>query len=306
MPHREPEYRRRRRKEAEENQRYADREWDEATENTQVEKIVIAVEGIIQKLESAEDKKSPKNKDERRWKRREVCGLWAAAAVGLIAIVVGNVDAHRQRDTMQAQLDEMRDEQRPWVYVEGVPEIYYGIEIFPQQGARINLRFFLQNSGHIPALETRIALRFINNANGWPLDQDGEQRLACNTIGHKDTYTSGAVTAFPGRAHEVDTYVLMDWRQVEIAATGTMPPNWQYSRNAPGNLSPFIVGCVQYRFTSGGSWHVTPIDYYVTYVVSPDQGDARITIPFSDTRMTIPAARLRVLKNGGTSAVPPT
>lgn len=108
MSDHEPEYRRRRREEAEQNQRYADREWDEATKDAQVNKIIIAIKGVVEKLERAEDKETPKNKDERRWKKREVLGLWAAAAVGVAAIVVGNIDASHQRDVMQRQLDEMR------------------------------------------------------------------------------------------------------------------------------------------------------------------------------------------------------
>jgi hypothetical protein len=109
MLHGEPEYRRRRREEAEQNQHYADREWDEATKKAQVEKIAVAIKGVDKALKRAEDEDEncPKNKSERRWKIGEISGLWAAAAVGLIAVIIGNIDASHQLGVMRQQLTEM-------------------------------------------------------------------------------------------------------------------------------------------------------------------------------------------------------
>jgi len=194
-----------------------------------------------------------------------------------------------QADATRGQLDEMRAQQRPWIYVVGIPEIYGGLEIIPSNGAQIHLRFSLQKSGHIPANDTKIALRFINNANGWPFDRENEQRLACDVTAKKDTWVSANVTVFPGRLKEVETVAVMDQRSVEIAAKGIKPPDWQHTPIFPGILSPFVLGCIQYRFGGGNGWHITPLQYYVSYVTPPGQPkDSRFAIPFSDTHMTIP------------------
>jgi hypothetical protein len=110
VPHGEPEYRRRRREEAKENQRSADRERDEATKNSHVEKIIAALNGIIENLKGSQDEKSPKNTGDRRRHVWEIGGLWAAATVGLLAIIIGNHDASQQIGIMQSQLNEMKSQ----------------------------------------------------------------------------------------------------------------------------------------------------------------------------------------------------
>jgi hypothetical protein len=108
MSHGEPEYRRRARQEAEKNQHYADREWDEATKKSEIRKIVVSVKGIIKELERSQDENTPKNKGERRRHWWEVSGLWAAAVVGAAAIIIGNWDASDQRRIMTDQVREMQ------------------------------------------------------------------------------------------------------------------------------------------------------------------------------------------------------
>jgi hypothetical protein len=101
--------------EAKEHQHKADQERHEAAENTRVKQIVGSVESAVEQLRRQNDEKAPKNKGERRWKRAEVLGLWAAAAVGLTAIIIANNDAGKQLTTMnnqsgamQGQLNEMK------------------------------------------------------------------------------------------------------------------------------------------------------------------------------------------------------
>ncbi len=99
----------------ENDQHKADQERHETAENSRVEKIVAAINGAIEQLRRQTDETTPKNKSERFWKRAEVLGLWAAAAVGVTAIWVANHDAGSQLTTMenqaiamQGQLNEMK------------------------------------------------------------------------------------------------------------------------------------------------------------------------------------------------------
>jgi hypothetical protein len=58
---------------------------------------------------------------ERFWERAEVLGLWAAAGVGLIAILVSNNDAKEQLVALRAQLGAMLSAQRAWLQVTVIP-----------------------------------------------------------------------------------------------------------------------------------------------------------------------------------------
>lgn len=91
-----------------ENQNKSDQERQEAAENTRVEKIIGAIDSVVKQLYRQTDEKAPKNKSERRWKRAEVLGLWAAAAVGVTAIVVANHDAEGQLSSLNNQVTAMR------------------------------------------------------------------------------------------------------------------------------------------------------------------------------------------------------
>src|SRR5579871_1156564 len=104
----EPEYRRRVRQKAEEDERQARHERKEATQDRRVEKAVAALEALQEKIDRYADENSPQNKSKRRWDKLEVFGLWAAAAVGLIAVYVASNDSQGQRDVMNQQLRTMQ------------------------------------------------------------------------------------------------------------------------------------------------------------------------------------------------------
>jgi hypothetical protein len=108
MLHGEPEYRRRARQEAEQNQRYADREWDEAAQKRAQKEIITSFKGIEEKLDRAIDEKTAKNQGERRRHLAEIFGLWVAAFVGVAAIVQSCRDSSDQRNVTERQLNEMQ------------------------------------------------------------------------------------------------------------------------------------------------------------------------------------------------------
>jgi hypothetical protein len=102
------EYHGRIREKAEQYERTAERERQKAAEQSNIEKIVRSIEGVTEKLDRQSDEDTSHKKSERRWRRAEVIGLWAAAAVGVIAILVANSDSEHQRHEMHGQLDAMQ------------------------------------------------------------------------------------------------------------------------------------------------------------------------------------------------------
>src|SRR3954453_7420919 len=104
----EPEYRRRIREKAEKYEREADEEDRETQKRSDNQKIVATL-GKINEQQKAYANQSATEND--RVNRREwwrfwvdvlgVGGLWSAAAVGTIAIIIGTRDSKDQREIMQ-------------------------------------------------------------------------------------------------------------------------------------------------------------------------------------------------------------
>ena len=168
----EPEYRRRIREKAEENKREAQEKEREAANENQSEKISAAIIRIEQQLAAYQHENGTNDKNERRWRRLEVLGLWAAAAVGLIAIIVASCDSHEQRNVMteqqgtmtkqqvameeqlkiaHRQLDVMRNDQRPWISIENMNII--NTLTINQHSMSTKLSYVLKNYGKTPALK---------------------------------------------------------------------------------------------------------------------------------------------------------
>jgi hypothetical protein len=104
------EYHRRIREKAELRERKTESERQKATEESNVEKIVASIEGAIEKLERQADENTPQKSNERRWQKAEVIGLWAAAAVGVTAILVASHDSHEQMVALTDQVKAMNDQ----------------------------------------------------------------------------------------------------------------------------------------------------------------------------------------------------
>lgn len=236
MLQREPEYRRRRRQETEDNERNANRECNEAAVNSNIEKIVRAIRGVVQKLDAAEDLSSSKNKPQSREKWFEILGLWAAAAVGVCAIIFGNLDASRQRavmlqqiDKMQTQVDIMRADQRPWL---GMGFVGYP----PDQP--FQLQFI--NGGKSPAFDVAII------AYVWQHDDTGHPLLPgvrCTT----DCKVDG-IGLLPG----------IPFQMVLLRQEGPFGPNnGRTFQDIPG----WIIGRADYK-DSAGAPHKTGVCLY--------------------------------------------
>lgn len=151
----EPEYLRRAREEAEKDKRETQRKEQETAKERQIENLTAAIHSVEQEFKRRNDEHTPEKYRDRLWQRGGTVGLWVAAIVGLIAICVGNSDSTKQRGVMETTLDEMRAEQRPWVYFTNL-KLVDGISFNPS-GAVVNIQFNLANSGHTPAMKVAVS-----------------------------------------------------------------------------------------------------------------------------------------------------
>jgi hypothetical protein len=89
-------------------------------------------------------------------------GLWAAAAVGLTAILVASHDAGKQFGIMQGQLDAIEADQRPWIKAD-IPQITK-IEDTVPGSIFFTFEIGFQNVGKAPAVAFSANERIIMDA----------------------------------------------------------------------------------------------------------------------------------------------
>jgi hypothetical protein len=197
---REPEYRRRLREKAEQDKNSASYERDRSAQSADIHEIVLAINAIDEKYDRETHKEHTRKKRDRFWDITGVVGLWLAAAVGVTAVWVGTHDAGQQRDVMRGQLEEMRDEQRPWIYVDIVP----GGKIYWNQsgGLSFPVNFIYHNTGHLPGqfvfpqFEAHTGRYFYIPGN----DLVSVQKRVCNEAVANFRGANGlGVTVFPGQ-----------------------------------------------------------------------------------------------------------
>jgi hypothetical protein len=170
MLHGEAEYRRRAREKAAQDKQEADRERDKAAEYAHKQKIVVALNSLNEKIDGYQNQPHPKPKREWPWKLAETLGLWLAAAVGAIAVLVGNHDATDQRTVMQGQLDSMENAQRPW--------ISFSADLVPiKSGEPLKLTIQWKNVGHTPAFQ------MFNQSWLWPVKKGESPPGALTKLG---------------------------------------------------------------------------------------------------------------------------
>ena len=258
MLHGEPEYRRRARQKAAKNQEAANREWDKAAQERRHKEIITTIKGIEEKLARAEDEATPKNKRERRWHKAEVSGLWAAAVVGVAAIVIGNLDAGSQRGVMQAQIDEMKAEQRPWVSADiGIGDITWS-----DGAATFSVSTTMKNIGHSPAF-------FINVTSEAHPALDFNALLAAqrklSELERKRTPVIGPVI-FPG-THDITQPIIISVTHDEVADFQRL-----VGKNGPVLFVPIAVLVVIDYVFSGDTVHHHQTGYMLNvYYRAPDR-----------------------------------
>lgn len=119
---REPEYRRRIRQKAEQDQQNADTKRQKAADNSKYYEIIRSIYAVFQEYQRHNNERRAREQGDRFWEIAGVAGLWLAAAVGIAAITVGTKDAIEQRRVMQGQLSITQNQftatERPWISID--------------------------------------------------------------------------------------------------------------------------------------------------------------------------------------------
>jgi hypothetical protein len=162
-----------------------------------------------------------------------------------------------QLSVMQGQLDEMKAEQRPWVYA----DIGIGGKAYKTQsnGIGFPIGFMFHNTGHMPAFyvsadiegylsggDNQSAVTSVRDRQKRRCDPPLQQSAASDQIG---------VTVFPGQAVPFGASIAISETEIDnvkkLSAGLPITP-----------LSPWGVGCIRYR-TPDGIGHQTGVAFTI-------------------------------------------
>jgi hypothetical protein len=197
-------------------------------------------------------------------------GVVTAAATVAIAFLTWSLsqDSRRQADTandqfniMRGQLDEMRFEQRPWIYADIGP----GGRISRDQsgGLTFPIAFKVHNTGHLPATYVSPDIDGYLSGEGGVVGSmavRGRQRKRCGLqLQQPNASDQIGVTVFPGQS------VLLG---ANIWITADKIGEVRELEHKIGELSDFFptpwgAGCIRYR-SPDGAFHQTGIAFIVS------------------------------------------
>jgi hypothetical protein len=279
--------------------------------------IIVRIFRGLKRYENRRRHRSQQEKSDRdlimaRWTRR--VGIFTAA---LVAVGVGTgVIFWRQLNVMQGQLDEARDEQRPWVYAEA-DSIKINALVYTPAQLRVDLKYKLQNVGKTPA--TNVIVSGFVGPNwqhnepqhiiltkqpppgshigdmivpGVPrnMEYHGEIKLGpmCKkTLADKISYTETVLKA-PG--HTGDTIFPNEPFEDTAIITDDIP---RFLERPPDMNSYFVTLflCINYQLASGESYGT----YYLGAIGSIIPNDSRAAFGFAPEARTITAEGLRLI-----------
>jgi hypothetical protein len=204
-----------------------------------------------------------------------------AAFTGFVAIftLFLALIAGLQYCVLNYQLQEAKDENRPWVYVERAePNSAF---TSTDTSAEIALLFHLTNTGKSPAQLVNIGGDFsyvtLNSVDD--VKKIYEKRQACDDL--KKANMAGS-TIFPGQrmplihAFKMDSKNVAEWKNKNGEKLGVF----------------YLVGCADYVFTLGGQHHQTRFIYEVD-----KRGENNSFLPIEPSLGEIPANQLILGEN---------
>jgi hypothetical protein len=154
-----------------------------------------------------------------------------AVVAGIQAVLVGN------------QIQEMRDENRPWIYPKGISP--QSSLVIKDDSATLVLQFMLTNTGHVPARFANIDGDFVFASDADPIQKTFGEAPACTK--RRSTMMPGT-SVFPDESipinhlFEIVGHEFLEWKSFD--------PNTRRG-------APMIVGCADYLFPSGATHHQT-------------------------------------------------
>jgi hypothetical protein len=165
--------------------------------------------------------------------------------------------AKSQVIVMQNQLDEMKFEQRPWVYA----DIGIRRAIYRNQGGgfTIPIFFVLHNTGHLPASYVSPDIEaYIPAGVGSQSANERQQRRCAHAAQQTSASDQIGTTIFPGQTVNLETGVGIDADEVETARKVWL----ERTGKQMDILTIWVVGCIRYRSPDGDT-HQTGTVFYL-------------------------------------------
>ena len=199
------------------------------------------------------------------WERAEVLGLWAAAGVGLVAILVSNNDAKEQLVALRAQLGAMLSAQRAWLQVTVIPS---SLQFDSEGAAVLAYKYRVKNVGRSVAENVEIYVIAFVVDDGMKSGTTMERQVAeCDAIAKKKETLADrslGVHLFPNESYPSDEELAQGFTALSSAEIekGVRMISSSLQKPSPNSLSnrPFelnLIGCVNYRLSAGADYHQT-------------------------------------------------
>jgi hypothetical protein len=192
------------------------------------------------------------------------------AVAGLIA-TAAFFESKRQADYAQAQLDAIRDEQRPWLTIAVAFDPETDLEksapgiVWPGSGNPIyilQLRPFITNVGKSPAADVEISLtaQLVVRPQLKQSEAELMVRSACEAVGH-----GGRTTIFPGDKPEKYGVVPPQLSAEEVAAyRASVAKAQNVAIDKVLRFRIYAIACAAYRFTGQKAWHYSGRLYLIS------------------------------------------
>ncbi len=259
-----------------ENEQTANREGDEPPENPKKKDIVGSIDRVAKEFARQRNQDRSERQTDHRWKVAEVLGLWAAALVGLSAVLVANHDAGQQWSVMHGQLDAMISDQRAWVKISASPR---SITFDPtSKNAVILFGLRIENVGRSVALQARIEATVIvlpHDKNPLIVLEQTQERFCADKIANPATtnmdITKDGITLFPGEHYPINADDFRASVPLKLDDIIDSTPYMNGKRIGPF-FSPYAIGCVTYKLSLGEKRHQTGFIYMVARVDETTNG----------------------------------
>jgi hypothetical protein len=214
--------------------------------------VVLCIVRAIKRCRNGSESQNKKpetahQKNERmmaEWTRR--VGKFTLALVGVS--IVTAIIFWRQQVVMQKQLNEMVDEQRPWISVKitGTASLLQNVD----GDLRLHVNYHLDNVGKLPATRVFFYATIVPETNA--ADFGDTIKAACTHFIEmmSKSATAAGITLFPSQTED-SAFGIDDVPISKFSASDMKPP-----------VAAFVPVCTVYRFKGdGGIFHYTPAAY---------------------------------------------
>ncbi|WP_400766192.1 hypothetical protein [Methylosinus sporium] len=210
--------------------------------NTDPDWIVWTPQDIKRYFQECCVGKAKESPSDRAARRTASANVWVA---GLTFVLAGVGIA--QWNITSRTLDEMRDEQRPWVYQAAQIK---GRMIIEEDNFVIPLTWTLSNVGHLPSFFTTITVKA--KVEAFPANINKLRFAECDEILSRPWDKQGGGSVFPGQTTDPQGHspIISRKEYADLAADGQGP-------------AIIAFGCVDYKIPGDGRHHQTRFVYLV-------------------------------------------